>query len=327
MQLKSSRWPLILLGIFLVASHAMAVDAPASANVAARQELLKNAQRILFLGDSITAGGGYVVDFEAWRVLRRDAEPRPILNMGLASETTSGLSEDGHAGGKFPRPDLFERLDRVLALAKPDLVFACYGMNDGIYEPLVEARFAKYREGMTKLKAAVENAGAKFIAITPPFYDAQKHRDKEFYDGVLAKYAEWLNERASQDGWQVIDLHTPMANEVAERRKTQPNFGFAGDGVHPNKEGHWFIARQLIAWFGDQKSAAASTSQEMLSLNQAPDKLAGLVAKRSQILRDAYVAKAGHKRPGVAKGLPVEEADRQAAELTEQIKSLLATKK
>jgi len=306
---------------------AFADDKTSPEAFATRQQLLKKSERILFLGDSITASGQYIVDFEVWRVLRRDAEPRPILNMGLSSETTSGLSEEGHAGGKFPRPDLFERLDRVLSLAKPDLVFACYGMNDGIYQPLDESRFAKFREGITRLKDAVEKTGASLIVITPPFYDALKHRDKEFYDGVLGKYAEWLNERASHDGWLVIDLHTAMAKEVAARRNSQPNFTFAGDGVHPNKEGHWFIAQQLIAWFGDSKSAAASTPQDMLAIHKAPDNLATLVAQRSQILRDAYVAKAGHKRPGVAKGLPLEDANRQGAEMTEQIKKLLATSK
>lgn len=294
---------------------------------AARQELLKKSERILFLGDSITASGQYIVDFETWRVLRRDAEPRPILNMGLSSETTSGLSEDGHAGGKFPRPDLFERLDRVLELAKPDLVFACYGMNDGIYLPLDEARLVKYRDGVTRLKAAVEKRGAKFIAITPPYYDALKHPDKQFYDGVLAKFAEWLNERARQDGWHVIDLHTAMANEVAARRKTQPSFTFAGDGVHPNKEGHWLIAQQMIAWFGDAKSAGATNAAQMAEKLKAPEKLPALIAQRSQVLRDAYVAKAGHKRPGVAKGLPLEDAEQKAAELTKQLQALLATGK
>jgi lysophospholipase L1-like esterase len=316
-----------LLGWLALISNALAAEKPTSATISARQELLQKAKRILFLGDSITASGQYIVDFEAWRVLRRDAEPRPILNMGLSSETTSGLSEEGHAGGKFPRPDLFERLDRVLSLAKPDLVFACYGMNDGIYEPLDEARFAKYRDGMTRLKAAVEKAGATLIVITPPFYDALKHSNKQFYDGVLAKYAEWLNERAKQDGWHVIDLHTAMAKEVAARRQSQPNFTFAGDGVHPNKEGHWFIAQQLISWFGDSKSAATNSPQEMLAISNAPDKLYGLVTQRSNLLRDAYVAKAGHKRPGVAKGLPLEEADLKATELTEQIKKLLTASK
>jgi len=37
-----------------------------------------------------------------------------VLGLGLAGETLSGLSEEGHAGGKFPRPCVFERLGRPL---------------------------------------------------------------------------------------------------------------------------------------------------------------------------------------------------------------------
>jgi len=334
MEIRKATFWLFLLLFFIECSQLKSTEHPetsksqaAPKTFAARQELLQKSQRILFLGDSITASGQYVIDFETWRVLRRDAEPRAILNMGLSSETTSGLSEDGHAGGKFPRPDLFERLERVLQVAKPDLVFACYGMNDGIYLPLDEARFAKYRDRITRLKAAVEQRGAKFIAITPPFYDALKHSDKQFYDGVLTKYAEWLNERAKQDGWHVIDLHTAMANEVVVRRKTQPSFTFANDGVHPNKEGHWLIAQQIIAWFGDPQAAAAENATQMARQSKAPEKLPALVAQRSQLLRDAYVAKAGHKRPGVAKGLPLKEAEAKAADLTKQIQALLAAEK
>src|SRR5690349_765692 len=69
-------------------------------------ELVKGAKRILFLGDSITAGGRYVAAFDAWVIAQRWEHPPQIINMGLASETVSGLSEDNHAGGKFPRPDL-----------------------------------------------------------------------------------------------------------------------------------------------------------------------------------------------------------------------------
>jgi hypothetical protein len=83
--------------------------------------------------------------------MERTGTEAEVIDMGLPSETVSGLSEDGHAGGKFPRPDLFERLDRVLRVVRPDVVLACYGMNCGIYQPLDDARFAKFKAGIERL--------------------------------------------------------------------------------------------------------------------------------------------------------------------------------
>src|SRR3954464_10962111 len=80
---------------------------------------------ILFLGNSITWGGNYVNDIEAYLRAQYPSRQWEFINVGLSSKTVSGLSEPGHAGGSFPRPDLHERLERVLEQAKPDLVFAC----------------------------------------------------------------------------------------------------------------------------------------------------------------------------------------------------------
>ena len=89
-------------------------------------------QRVLFLGNSITYSGQYVADIEAYYRLVHPTLEIEWINVGLPSETVSGLSEEGHADGAFPRPDLHERLERVLKQTQPDLVFANYGMNDGI---------------------------------------------------------------------------------------------------------------------------------------------------------------------------------------------------
>ena len=96
-------------------------------------DFLPGVKRILFLGDSITQSGQYVATFAAFLAAEFPEREFVVINCGLSSETVSGLSETGHAGGAFPRPDLHERLDRVLALVKPDLIFANYGMNCGIY--------------------------------------------------------------------------------------------------------------------------------------------------------------------------------------------------
>ena len=137
----------------------------------AADEILPDAKRILFLGDSITYDGKYVAYVETELRLRQPGRSWDIVDCGLPSETVSGLSEDGHAGGKFPRPDLHERLDRVLAQLKPDLVFACYGMNDGIYLPLSDERFQRFQDGMRRLRQKVEAGGAKIIHLTPAMFD------------------------------------------------------------------------------------------------------------------------------------------------------------
>src|SRR5512133_1780233 len=110
---------------FIVTAALCAVSLPARSAVAPPA-----AKRILFLGDSITYSGLYVTYVETFLRLKYPDWNGEIINLGLPSETVSGLSEEGHAGGAFPRPDLKERLDRVLEKTKPDLVIACYGMND-----------------------------------------------------------------------------------------------------------------------------------------------------------------------------------------------------
>src|SRR5205823_282816 len=78
------------------------------------------------------------------------------------------LSEPDHP---FPRPDVHERLERVLAKTKPDIVVAAYGMNDGIYYPFSKFRFVAYQQGINKLIDKVKAAGAKLVLLTPSMFD------------------------------------------------------------------------------------------------------------------------------------------------------------
>ena len=127
--------------------------------------------RIVFLGDSITHSRPIHRIRRRLLRLQNPQAHRELLNLGLPSETLSGLSEPGHADGKFPRPDLDERLDRILEKTKPDLVVACYGMNDGIYYPPSDERLAKYQEGIRFLRERAVAAGAKVLHVTPPVFD------------------------------------------------------------------------------------------------------------------------------------------------------------
>jgi lysophospholipase L1-like esterase len=300
----------------------------------AAEDPLPGVKRVVFLGDSITHAGQFMDDFELYLFARFPQRKFEVIDVGLPSETVSGLSEPGHAGGQFPRPDVHERLDRVLATTKPDLVFACYGMNCGIYQPLDEKRFAKYRDGIQLLRQKAAAARADVIHLTPPTFQNLNARPKPGPDGkapasmlggynlVLDRYSDWLLEQRAQ-GWRVIDIHGPMNAFIEEQRKANPNFSFAADGIHPNDAGHALMADAIIAGIAPADAAWWQKFKVALATHPKAAELRKLIRQRGRILGNAYLEGAGHKRPGMAKGLPIAEAETKAVELETSIRALV----
>ncbi|MEJ7595186.1 MAG: SGNH/GDSL hydrolase family protein [Planctomycetaceae bacterium] len=282
------------------------------------------AHRILFLGDSITAAGEFVNMIEM-QLRLQSVDPLPeLVNAGLPSEGCTGLSEPDHP---FPRPDVHERLDRALAAVKPDVVVACYGMNDGIDYPYSEERFQKYQDGINRLIEKVHAAGAKLVLMTPPPFDPLQLKaegklrpegsDKfawfavyENYDQVIQKYARWILEQKDRVD-MVIDLHTPISAFWEQQRKKDPKFTVAPDGVHCNSTGHQTIAKVILkAWGVD---SWMPISNEMTQL----------VNQRGAVLHNSWLSRIGHKRPGMAAGLSLEEAKANAAAIDRQLQRLI----
>ena len=291
------------------------------------QAMAPNVQRVLFLGNSITHAGHYVNNVAAYVTDQYPARQLEFINVGLPSETISGLSEEGHAGGSFPRPDLHERLSRVLEVTKPNLVFACYGMNDGIYLPFDESRFAKFKEGITWLHNEVVKSGARIIHVTPPDYDELKGKQIG-YAAVLDKYANWLLGQKVTASWEVVDIHYPMQKYVQAHRQIDAQFktdGFAlaPDGVHPGETGHWIMAREILKYLGFKQVATAPSIAESLKHIPEAEKYLKLVTERQNLMRDAWLTATQHKRPGLPVGLPLSQAQRQAGELQKQIQTLI----
>ncbi|HEV7401546.1 MAG TPA: SGNH/GDSL hydrolase family protein, partial [Chthoniobacteraceae bacterium] len=288
-------------------------------SAARAEEFLPKVTRIVFLGDSITYAGDYVDQFDLFLRAAYPGRRFEVLDLGLPSETVSGLSEEGHAGGKFPRPDLHERLDRVLAKTKPDLVIACYGMNDGIYLPPSPERLQKFQSGVQRLREKVTAAGAQIVHLTPPVFDAVPlgpkvspdglHGPFAGYDEVLTQFATWLMSQKAA-GWRVIDVHTPMRAELQAKRAADPAFKFAGDGVHANAAGHAIMARALIEGLGQKFDPTLAEKNAALYK---------LIGERRKLLSNAWLTECGHQRPGMAKGVPVEEATAKAEELRKKI--------
>ena len=82
------------------------------------------------------------------------------------------------------------------------------------------------------------------------------------------------------------------------------------------------MARQLVRWFGDQQAADAASPQQMLEARGISPKVVNPIEQKMAVLRDAYLTVAGHKRPGIRAGLPLDEALKKARALSAQIRQL-----
>lgn len=244
-------------------------------------------KRVMILGDSITQDGTYVSYLEYFLTQSNPGKSFDIINVGLASETASGLSEAGHAGGAFPRPCVHERLQRALDAVKPQLVVACYGMNDGIYQPYSEANMTAFQDGITKLADGSRAAGARVILVTPPVFEGGA------YDEVLGKFSEWEVAHPPKGVIAVADLHTAMAAARAERRKAAPDFRLTNDNVHPGELGHVVMAQSILQGLGIP--IPQGTAEELLTTAHA-DPLFSLVCKHRSIRSNAWLNHIGYTR-------------------------------
>jgi pimeloyl-ACP methyl ester carboxylesterase len=139
------------------------------------------------------------------------------------------------------------------------------------------------------------------------------------YNEVLGKYSEWLISKRAE-GWIVIDIHGPMNRFLMDRRRADPGFILASDGVHPNATGHWLIAREVIRHYGgEERLVSGDTPQALLSSHPEAAEVIKLVQQRQRLLKDAWLTEVGHLRPGMNKGEPLVEAREEAARLAGRV--------
>jgi len=327
--------PFRAASLFFALAWTLIAATPAPTTAADTLPGLDKVRRVVFVGDSITFDGEYVDNIQTYLLMRYPGSKVDFINVGLSSETVSGLSEPGFAKDRFRRPDLHTRLADVLKKTKPDLVVTCYGMNDGIYEPFNEAYFKKFKDGMVWLHETVVNSGVKILHVTPTLFDYPVLKAKLLdtdakgmppfdpaYDDVLDRYSKWMVEQR-RHGWEVVDVHGTMRQLTAERRKTDPDYTLTRDGIHPNDTGSWLMAREILLHWGAPAEIGQMDSVEpLLKSRPQGDSLFGLVRQQQIILRDAWLSETGHLYPGHRKGLPLPEAQKHAAELAQKIRAL-----
>lgn len=300
-----------------------------------KDKLLPEALRIVFLGDSITDDGTYIAYLDAYFRLLAPASRIELINLGVSSETASGLSEPIHP---FPRPCVHDRLASALAETQPDWVVVCYGMNDGIYHPLSEERFGAYKDGLLRLLGQIRQAGAKAIAMTPPPFDPASLQDgaKRLlpegrpesaysyetpfadYEQVLKRYADWVLSLGEDAADATVSIHDELLAHIAGERAAHPAY-LSGDGIHPFAPGHAVMAQSILCTlFGvaPEHARAFVTAVDGSVYFE-------LVLQRHRLISAAWKEHVGHTNPNKAEGaLPLAEAKAAAQALEARIREL-----
>ncbi|SEB81439.1 GDSL-type esterase/lipase family protein [Paenibacillus sp. GP183] len=288
-------------------------------------------KRIVFLGDSITDQGTFIAFLDAYFQQQMPDKKMKLINLGVSSETASGLTESDHP---FPRPCIHNRLLRALQESKPEWVVICYGMNDGIYYPYSDERFQAYQEGILRAIQIIQNNGAKAIVMTPPPFDPGSINEDVLqpegreaysylkpyvhYNEVLRRYSDWLLTLNSiADG--IVNIYDPLLQDREQKRKSNPAY-LSGDGIHPNASGHWLIAKSLLDHLFN------------ISLEQIPEyvehpeqsEIFALVLERHLLLSSAWKEHVGHSNPNKAEALLLDQALIRGEEIAAQIRERAA---
>jgi isoamyl acetate esterase len=200
--------------------------------------------RVIFLGDSITQGGGgpkgYITLFK--NVLGAKVTGVDVVNAGIS-------------GNKVP--DLQRRLQKDVLDKKPTIVFIYIGINDVWHwkkQPNGEMAGGtpkdKYEEGLKDVLAKIKAAGARSILCTPSVIGEKTDGSNE-YDKMLDEYSEISRKVAKETGTQLLDLHQAFRDALKSKNTdNKANGVMTGDGVHLNDAGNKFVADQMLGAVG-----------------------------------------------------------------------------
>lgn len=218
--------------------------APVAAN-AADEFYLKDGDRVVFYGDSITDQRLYTTFTETFVVTRF-----PDRNITFVHSGWGGDRVTGGGGGPVDR-----RLARDVFAYKPTVVTVMLGMNDASYRAYDGKVFETYAKGYKHIVESLKSKypDARLTLIKPsPFDDVTRKPNFEGgYNAVLVRYGEFLQELAKEKSLDTADLNTYVVEATKKANEADPSNAtkLNPDRVHPGPGGQILMAAALLkAW-------------------------------------------------------------------------------
>ena len=205
-----------------------------------RKVELKDGDRIIFFGDSLTALAG-------------TEEPKNQVTKGYVRIVRETLQEthkdknievDWVATGGHTVPDLLKRVDKDVIAKKPTIVVIQIGCNDARRLPKDQ-----FKSSLEELIDKLQKANIQVIQCTLTSV-GEKHDGTNKDDPKLEEFAEVEREVAKAKNVPLNDLRKAF---VAHWKQNNPDNKPSGiltyDGNHFNDTGHKFVAEQMLKKF------------------------------------------------------------------------------
>lgn len=208
-------------------------------------EALRNKQRILVVGDSITQSGGqyggYVWLLQRYLNQLYPNQPVEIISSGVSGNTSTQLNQ------RF-KQDVLDK--------KPDLITINIGVNDVLqsFQTPTQARPniptpQEYRQNLTAMVQAATSKAIPVLLLSPTIIQEDLSSQE---NQRISQYIAVMREVALQYRCQFIDLNIPFRHVIS----TYQRYGGQGqnlltrDGIHPNIAGHQIIAYNILKGWG-----------------------------------------------------------------------------
>jgi lysophospholipase L1-like esterase len=199
---------------------------------------LKDGDRIVFLGDSITAGGagpkGYI------SMIRADLEKK------YADKKIECIGA-GISGNKVP--NLQARVEKDVVAKKPTIVVIYIGINDvwhGENDPKRGTEPDAFTAGLKEVIGKIKAGGARVILCTPTVIGEKKAGANKL-DAKLDQYSDLSRGLAKELDLQLIDLRKAFVDHLAANNPEDKEKGIlTPDRVHLNEAGNRLVADTML---------------------------------------------------------------------------------
>jgi lysophospholipase L1-like esterase len=239
-------WYLAILALLL--PFVLEPNAVAEVQSAGSTFFLRDGDRIVFFGDSITEQAHYTFAIELYVRLRF-----PKLNVSFVNSGWSGDRAWGGEGGM-----LDERLERDVIAHRPTVVTVMLGMNDGYYmnydAKVVEAFTSSLEHAVEKIGKALPGVRIVLLGTSP--YDnvtpgAPPDWEKGIaggYNAVVRRFSAATREVAAKHHLLFVDMNEPLVQLLTRLQEKKPELArqLIPDRIHPGPVAGWVMAACLL---------------------------------------------------------------------------------